>query len=381
MEQDQNLPFIEEIMRQFAEETGLLGGRKPQRYLWTDAFAVCNYLELHHRTGNQKYRTYALDLVDQVHHVLGRYREDDRRRGWISGLDESEGEKHPTCGGLRIGKNLPERLPHEPEDDQLEWDRDGQYFHYLTKWVHALHQVAVRTNTPVYDTWAYELAVAAHEAFTYRPATGTSKRMFWKMSTDLSRPLVSAMGRHDPVDGYLSYLELQDDAPAALQKEIADMEAICKNWDLSTDDPLGLGGLLADALRLVKLENRGRSVLPGLLEDLLKAAKAGIVLFSDQNSLHNPIEYRLPFRELGLSIGLQAVPAIDQYLKKNAAQSAINPSGRLLHELSDYSLLCVIIEKSWLHPENRRSVAWKTHNDINAVMLATSLAPEGFFGR
>jgi hypothetical protein len=57
-------------------------------------------------------RTYAdlaLQLVDQVHHVLGRYRADDTRTGWISGLGEREGESHPTCGGLRIGKALPKR--------------------------------------------------------------------------------------------------------------------------------------------------------------------------------------------------------------------------------------------------------------------------------
>ncbi len=35
------------IMTEFAVATGLSGTScKPRRYLWTDAFAVCNYLEL-----------------------------------------------------------------------------------------------------------------------------------------------------------------------------------------------------------------------------------------------------------------------------------------------------------------------------------------------
>jgi hypothetical protein len=36
-----------------------------------------------------------------------------------------EGEAHPTQGGLRIGKALPERRVDEPFDEQLEWERAG----------------------------------------------------------------------------------------------------------------------------------------------------------------------------------------------------------------------------------------------------------------
>src|SRR5216684_2205383 len=57
-------------------------------------------------------------------------------------------------GGLRIGKKLPERSAGEPFDEQLEWDRDGQYFHYLTKWMHALDQVARSTKQPRFNLWA-----------------------------------------------------------------------------------------------------------------------------------------------------------------------------------------------------------------------------------
>ncbi|MFN2367171.1 MAG: hypothetical protein ABR523_12035, partial [Desulfurivibrionaceae bacterium] len=143
MPRDDHLPFVKEIMQRFAVETGLQGKGKPRRYLWTDAFAVCNYLELNRLTGEDKYTELALGLVDQVHRVLGRHRDDDSRTGWLSGLDEEEGGAHPARGGLRIGKPLRERRPGEPQDNRLEWDRDGQYFHYLTKWIHALHRVSV----------------------------------------------------------------------------------------------------------------------------------------------------------------------------------------------------------------------------------------------
>ena len=66
------IAVVEGIMTEFADSTGLsTPGKSPRRYLWTDAFAVCNFLELHHRTGEEMYMQRALGLVDQVHHVLG----------------------------------------------------------------------------------------------------------------------------------------------------------------------------------------------------------------------------------------------------------------------------------------------------------------------
>src|SRR5512134_913325 len=114
------------LMARFVERTG-----DARRYLWTDAFAVCNFIGLDQDE-------LALQMIERVHRVLGRHRTDDSRTGWISGLADRAGEQHPTVGGLRIGKPLPERRAGEPLDDRLEWDRDGQYFHYLTKWMHAL---------------------------------------------------------------------------------------------------------------------------------------------------------------------------------------------------------------------------------------------------
>src|SRR6266700_472352 len=79
-------------MSKFAVRTGLSpAALRPQRYLWTDAFAVCNFFELSARTGDQTNRRCAVDLIDQVHEVLGRYRNDDMRSDWISGLDDEAG--------------------------------------------------------------------------------------------------------------------------------------------------------------------------------------------------------------------------------------------------------------------------------------------------
>lgn len=130
-----HIETAETLMKEFADRTGVSSDKTPVRYLWTDAFAVCNFFSLADITGNDDYHKLAIGLIDQVHGVLGKHRDDDSRSGWISGLDEVEGRKHPTKGGLRIGKPLPERNPEDPFDQRKEWELDGQYFHYLTKWM------------------------------------------------------------------------------------------------------------------------------------------------------------------------------------------------------------------------------------------------------
>ena len=170
MHEELSTTLVAHIMDEFAKSTGLEPpGESPRRYLWTDAFAVCNFLELGRKTGETQYEELALRLVEQVHRTLGRHRRDDLRKGWISGLSEEEGGRHPTRGGLRIGKAVRERKPGERYDETLEWDQDGQYFHYLTKWMHALNRVSTVTKDPMYNRWAMELAKAAGSASFHPP--------------------------------------------------------------------------------------------------------------------------------------------------------------------------------------------------------------------
>jgi hypothetical protein len=385
-ERNTPLATAQDLMLAFAEDTGLLSDRAPRRYLWTDAFAVCNFLELHRQTQEQRFQDLALRLVDQVHHVLGRHREDDPRGGWISGLDEQEGEKHPTLGGLRIGKQLNERPPGEPYDETLEWDRDGQYYHYLTKWMHALHQVSRATGDATYLRWAAELAQTAHARFTYPPAAGRRGRMVWKMSINLSYPLVDSMGQHDPLDGLITYHELHaaaQDAAAAdlpdLDTEIDTLAAICTGRRWATADPLGLGGLLSDAYRVAQLTLRGEMAGGDLLHTVLSAAVTGLQSFARQKTLELPFPYRLAFRELGLSIGLHAVDRLVPAAEAHPDSfDRDHPIAGQIAALSPFLLLREVIEQFWLRRASQNASSWTGHRDINMVMLATSLMPEGF---
>jgi len=423
---DTNVAPAREIMREFSRLTGLSpAGSPPRRYLWTDAFAVCNYLELFRQTKDDAFRGLATRLVDQVHHTLGRHRDDDPKRGWISGLDEEKGDQHPTAGGLRIGKRLPERRRDEPINDLLEWDQDGQYYHYLTKWMHALNRVSRATGDPGYNRWAMELAKTAHARFTYITRTGGQKRMYWKMSIDLTYPLVPSMGQHDPLDGLVTYCELQlaaekdftQSPQPDLSREIADMTGICRGMSLETNDPLGTGGLLFDASRIAQIIIKGGlgergdtglnggpelktgpglksgpgfmadpglkagTMFPGLLGSVVDAALLGLEAFADSGSLRLPAEYRLAFRELGLSIGLSGVEGLVHLIDENPALFGGDSSLQVQAEaLQSYVPLGEAIERFWMDRRNQEAGSWTEHREINMVMLATSLAPEGFLG-
>jgi len=380
-------PRIDEaiaLMNNYAERTGLASEQPLRRYLWTDAFAVCNYLGLARTSGEQVYAEHALQLVEQVHRTLGRHRDDDRRSGWISGLGEHEGERHPTRGGLRIGKGLPERGPRDAYDERLEWDRDGQYFHYLTRWMHALDQVTRSTQQSRFNAWARELARSAFKAFTYLPPQSPGpRRMHWKMSIDLTRPLVPSMGQHDPLDGYISNLQLHATATALpptvagpnLEDETRQYAVMLRQGKLTTADPLGLGGLLVDAYRVQQLMQQGALPDAQLLNRLLDAALTGLQHYARSGELQLPARHRLAFRELGLAIGLHAAERMHLAADQESGHAATGPQ---LQALMQYLPLRDEIETFWRNPEQQHAASWTEHQDINEVMLATSLAPDGY---
>jgi hypothetical protein len=374
-----------EMIDEFGYLTGISSNRRPVRYLWTDSFALCNFLELYRLTGDEEYRRLASILIDQVHHVLGRYREDDPRKGWINGLEEQEGERHPTKGGLRIGKRLPERGPDEPFDELLEWERDGQYYHYLTKWMHALCKACRVMEIPTYLLWAIELAKAAHEAFIYR-LPGGRKGMYWKMSTDLRRPLVPFMGQHDPLDGYVTYNQLQALAPSDpgwpdLRAEIEEIGSILAGIEPTTPDPLGIGELLCNAYKVAELESMGYWDRTDLLKNLLGSAQMSLKAYLRGNPMRYPADQRLAFREIGLAIGLHSAEKLARLMMEKPELFDKEPVlRRLAVNLSQYIPLARNIEEFWLKSENRKHLSWTEYLEINMVMLCTSLIPDGYLG-
>ncbi|MEJ2538512.1 MAG: hypothetical protein P8188_00795 [Gemmatimonadota bacterium] len=375
-----------ELMEEFASGTGLASGRPPRRYLWTDAFAVCNYLGLWLTEGDDRDLELALKLVSEVHRVLGRHRADDARRGWLSGLPDAAAARHPTAAGLRIGKPLPERAPGERLDPSLEWDRDGQYYHYLTKWMHALHRVHRVTGRPEYHRWAAELGLWAHHAFTHGPPG--RRALYWKLSIDGSRPLVASAGHHDPLDGLLTLATLQVETPAGAEVEGPDLRpattellSMCRGREWATEDPLGAGGLLVDAWRCWKLADR----LPGVGSVAGDVVRDAIVSYDVARTTlghRRGTAGRLAFRELGFVIGIRAAHALVGGATRAGTRAGPwpGPTGRELDALSRGSELAEGLERFWADARHREPEAWAAHRDISQVMLATCLVPEGFLG-
>ena len=88
---------------------------------------------------HKHYSELALRLVEQVHRVLGRFRPDDSRTGWLSGLDEEEGEEEEheegaedeeegehgeddehdlnAVAAIQLGSDLLHVSPHRPQRD------------------------------------------------------------------------------------------------------------------------------------------------------------------------------------------------------------------------------------------------------------------------
>jgi len=144
---------------------------------------------------------------------------------------------------------------------------------------------------------------------------------------------------------------------------------------LRTEDPLGLGGLLFDAARVTQLIASAQMPLRGLLRAVLEAATSGVRQYAESSALRYPAARRLAFRELGLGIGLHGV-SLMQTLNSAGLNNAV--LAEQLESLQAFVPIAETLELFWLRPEHREADLWRAHEEINSVMLATSLLPDGF---
>ncbi|KAJ5085769.1 hypothetical protein N7532_010540 [Penicillium argentinense] len=264
------------------------------RYLWTDAFGVLNLLTMHKEysqaggasVNDDRYLSMAARLIETVHNILGRTRDGASR---LPGATND----NPLGGGLRIGKT-----------DEHGSDCDGQYHHYLTIWMFALNRMSRASGDISYNRMAVDLARAIHPKF-FVERESSKPRMIWKMSTDLSAPLVSSEGNLDPIDGFVVFRILQAAAVeagdgAVLAEEIDDYRRVMrrKGEHFVSSDPLDLGMTLWTAHWFSCKENWAANLVGRCFEQLYN-------LFEVNRYLDRNIKFRLAFREFGTCVGTQ----------------------------------------------------------------------------
>ncbi|KAH0846944.1 hypothetical protein FOPE_12048 [Fonsecaea pedrosoi] len=321
------------------------------RYLWTDGFAVVNFLTLHQLTNEDRYLTFAKNLITTVHNILGYTRNGKSR---LPGATD----EYPLKGGLRIGKH-----------DESGEDGDGQYFHYLTVWMFALNRTSVVSG----DRWYNDQAITMAQAILPHFMSNTEShrpRMFWKLSTDLSQPLVLTEGNLDPLDGYVTYQLLQStnpEDPEILSDEVSLFKRIVdkKLRDYTSADTLDLGMTLWTAHWCTPEEEWATHLTSraiGCVKQLL-----------ENDYFDQPVDRRLAFREFGTALGLKA-----------ALSSATDEDGLCredelvdadIRELPD--LICRTWEDTGLVPVPTKKLQGRMAElmPITAVMYATALIP------
>ncbi|KAL1961306.1 hypothetical protein VTO42DRAFT_34 [Malbranchea cinnamomea] len=327
------------------------------RYLWTDAFGVLNFLTLYrefsysspNQFDNEKYLHFAQRLVTTVHDILGRTRDGKSRLPRAT-------DQEPLKGGLRIGK-----------EEATGPDGDGQYHHYLTMWMFALNRLSLATGDPTYNRQAVSLAKAIHPHF-FIDRTSARPHMVWKVSMDLSRPLVASEGNLDPIDGYVVFSLLQassikygDGRP--LDGEINDYKRVMarKGKQFVSTDTLDLGMTLWTAHWFADKAKWAGDLSKRCISQLRE-------LLAESDYLETDPQFRLAFREFGTCLGIGCAFAPDD--RTDDAVILMARSQEIISQWERY-------KSSSLTPEDLRP--------ITRVMFATAFIPgafkSGYFGR
>ncbi|KAF1809376.1 hypothetical protein P152DRAFT_484690 [Eremomyces bilateralis CBS 781.70] len=311
------------------------------RYLWTDAFGVVNFLTLYRQTESDRYLEYAKSLVDAVHNSLGRTRDG---KSFLPGASPD----NPMGGGLRIGK-----------EEESGPDEDGQYHHYLTLWMFALNRLSIATTDRSYNNQAIALAKAIHPRFVYNRGSNRP-RMYWKMSMDLSEPLVRSEGNLDPMDGYVVFRLLQSTGGDSqmLANEIGEYEKIVRTkWQgYSSTDPLDLGMSLW-TVHWFSGEEWADGILESAVRDLKRLFKLG--------GFEGPQQRRLAFRDFGTCLGIECSTTGTAWRSRAKSITDSWEHGGLVPVRSDNAVSVGMNAEDELTP-------------INTVMYAAALIPGAF---
>lgn len=315
------------------DEAGLCADGHQRRYLWTDAFGVLNYIsisQLYESRGDPqqaaKYKRAADTLVSVVHECLGSPRSKKLEDAMTK--DDSSPTGHV---GLRIGK------VHSRKVTDYGMSYDGQYWHYVDKWLLALAR----------SGHVSEGIQIAKSCFPYffddgGDGSGWAGGIRWKLNVDASAPpsLQRARASDDTLVALIVFSILEAHrAPSdsSLKDEIKLLKVALQGYrPRVTDDPLGWG-------------------LEAMYDQYVKGQPRQAALKSLQSSALHPSHLSLPFRLYGAMIGARI-----------AGESVVAPQ-----------VVDQLVELSMKHEARAAASGMEEHSSINRVMLATCLLCPG----
>jgi hypothetical protein len=189
----------------------------------------------------------------------------------------------------------------------------------------------------------------------------------------------------DPFDGFVALARVQASVPesdperARLDAHMSTLRSACDEVPtFATSDPLTLGGLLEACGHFADLVAEGEHPFDHVLGRALADARCGVDAFAGGGWLLRPLDARLPFRELGLAIGLKrmvpmlrAVKSVPSRFRDGWTASELLAS---LEPMAAHAALARRIEEAWASSDAQSHGSWREHLDINAATLAACLA-------
>ena len=120
-------------------------------------------------------------------------------------------------------------------------------------------------------------------------------------------------------------------------------------------------------------------IRPELLRTVLDDSLTSLYYFAKKPTLKLPAYYRMAFRELGLSIGLQAIVRLQGLIERypSVFKQKLDVHSPM-QSIMEFTHLSELINTFWLDSDHRECGSWTEHRDINMGMPATRLSPQGY---
>ena len=385
-------------------------------YLWTSSYGLLRMLFLYRKNGIEKEEIE--QYIKRVHSVLGKNAFTNEklsdtikfRLEWLKDYDIEilevfKEDIDPLLGSLRIGK-------HEQNNDE----EPGIYLHYTTKWIYALIKASQILQNKIYLFQACNIMLTMSEKNVF---PGTNNKYPRKMDQELQEPLQMTEISHDPLDVFISLLNLiislnknminikpyniknKNEKKInkvreiyinllikALEKNIPRISEYNKNpKSLITNDTLGIGFLLTSCYKIRIIINKIRSKMLDTVFTKMSYKKNKFIklinslyqnlLFVSENCMREYCNFKKneinddAYRWFGISIGLRATKMLEQkFLKKSKNKEETE----LIKKLSDFYSLRNDIHNNYNTTSFKRG-NWEEHKDISIVTFLYAKNP------